>query len=109
MLRPLVHVLHLLRVVLALVRTAGAVLTTDPLTSRGRRVLLGLAARVTGRRLHVVLLDATVAEAVSGQNRRGRSLGRRRMELHARRWPALRTGTCAASRPSSAGSIRPGA
>ena len=51
--------------------------------------------------MHVALVDATVAEAVAGQDRRGRSLGRRRMARHARRWPRLR----AAGTPLAASSV----
>jgi energy-coupling factor transporter ATP-binding protein EcfA2 len=89
-LRPLVHALHLVRVLVALAGPGRCVLTTDPMTAPLRRLLLGAAARASGRRLHLVLVDATVAEAVAGQDRRGRALGRRRMAVHARRWPRLR-------------------
>jgi energy-coupling factor transporter ATP-binding protein EcfA2 len=90
-LRPLVHALHLVRVLAALTGPAACVLTTDPMTGPLRRLLLGVAARRTGRSLHLVLVDATVAEAVDGQDRRGRTLGRRRMARHAQRWERLRS------------------
>jgi hypothetical protein len=35
-------------------------------------------------------VDVTLEEALAGQDRRGRALGRRRMAVHARRWPRLR-------------------
>jgi hypothetical protein len=89
-LRPLVHALHLARVLVALAGPDRCVLTTDPMTAPLRRLLLRAAARASGRRLHLVIVDATLQEAVAGQDRRGRALGRRRMALHARRWPRLR-------------------
>jgi predicted kinase len=92
LLRPLVHALHLLRVVRAARHPAACVLTTDPMTSQVRRALLAAAARAAGRTLHLVLLDATHDEARRGQRERGRALGRRRMERHVRRWAALRAG-----------------
>jgi ABC-type cobalamin/Fe3+-siderophores transport system ATPase subunit len=89
-LRPLVHALHLARVLVALAGPDRCVLTTDPMTAPLRRLLLRAAARASGRHLHLVIVDATLEEAVAGQDRRGRALGRRRMALHARRWPRLR-------------------
>ncbi len=88
-LRPLVHAVHLARVVRASATATGCVLTTDPLTSPLRRAALVLAAQCTGRRLHVVLLDTGAREAALGQLRRGRALGRRRMSRHVRRWERL--------------------
>jgi ABC-type cobalamin/Fe3+-siderophores transport system ATPase subunit len=90
LLRPLVHAVHLLTVLAAVSGPVSCVLTTDPLTGPGRRLLLGTAARLTGRRLHVIVVDASVAEALDGQWSRGRRLGSRRMARHVRRSPALR-------------------
>lgn len=87
-LRPAVHLLHLLRVVAAL-PAPGGVLTTDPLTSPLRRALLRAVARLTGRELRVVLVDATEAQARDGQARRDRRLGERRMRRHLRRYRRL--------------------
>ncbi len=84
-LRPLVHVTHLARVLVALGSAAPCVLTSDPMTSPVKRRLLPLAARATSRRFEVVLIDVTPAEARDGQRRRGRSLSNRRMARHERR------------------------
>lgn len=89
-LRPVVHTAHLLRVLAALTSPVPCVLTTDPLTSRRRRALLSLGARLAGRRLHVVLLDGTSEQARHGQRRRGRVVGAQRMARHERRWAARR-------------------
>lgn len=84
-LRPVVHGLHLLRVLRAVRDTAPCVLTTDPMTSPVRRALLRLAARSSGRTLAVVLVDATAEQARLGQASRGRAVGRRRMGRHVAR------------------------
>lgn len=90
LLRPLVHGLHLLRVVREVGGTAVCVLTTDPMTSPLRRALLRAAARGTGRALCVVLVDATPEQARLGQAARGRALGARRMARHVSRGQHLR-------------------
>lgn len=89
-LRPFVHAWHLLRVARALRTSATCVLTTDPMTSRLQRLMLRTVAALTGRSLHVVLVDATAREAVLGQYRRGRTVSRRRMLRHVRRWRRMR-------------------
>jgi len=89
-LRPLVHAVHLARVLCAATTPAVCLLTTDPMSSFWRRLVLHLAAWCTRRSLDVVLIEATVAEALSGQERRGRVLSRRRMRRHVRRWRRLR-------------------
>ena len=90
LLRPAVHALHLLRVLREARCGAACVLTTDPMTSPVRRVLLRAAAAAGGRSLHVVLVDATSAQAREGQRSRGRTLGHRRMARHVARAALLR-------------------
>ncbi len=89
-LRPAVHGLHLLRVLRDARGSADCVLTTDPMTSALRRLLLRAAARRSGRALSVVLLDATEEQALLGQRTRGRALGPRRMARHVARSARLR-------------------
>lgn len=89
-LRPVVHAVHIVRVVRAAATPAACVLATDPMSSPVRRLVLYFAARLTGRSLDLVVVDATLAEAVDGQRRRGRALGRHRMARHDRRWGRLR-------------------
>jgi hypothetical protein len=62
------------------------VLTSDPFTSPLRRAVLRAAARLSGRRLQVVLVDASPAQARDGQQRRGRRLSRRRTARHEQRY-----------------------
>ncbi len=78
-LRPLVHTAPVVRVVAALRSGHPCVLTSDPLTSPLRRQVLRTAAHLSGRRLHVVLVHASSAQARDGQQRRGRRLSGRRM------------------------------
>ena len=85
-LRPLVHTAHLVRVVAALWSAHPRVLTTDPFTSPLRRGVLRTAAHLSGRRLQVVRLDASPAQARDGQQRRGRRLSRRRTARHEQRY-----------------------
>jgi predicted kinase len=82
LLRPLVHATHLARVVAALWSGRSRVLTSDPLTSPLRRRLLRTAARLSGRRLVVVLLQASPEQARDGQSCRGRRLSTRRTTRH---------------------------
>jgi predicted kinase len=89
-LRPAVHGLHLLRVLRHVRGPAACVLTTDPMTSAVRRLLLGTAARCSGRSLSVVLLEVTEEQALLGQRTRGRALGPRRMARHVARSARLR-------------------
>lgn len=90
LLRPAVHAGHLGRVVVASCRSTRIVVATDPLTDPARLLLFRLVARLTGRPLHVLLVDATVDEALAGQSARGRRLGARRMTRHVRRWERQR-------------------
>jgi GTPase SAR1 family protein len=89
-LRPAVHGLHLLRVLREVHGSALCVLTTDPMTSPLRRLLLRAAAHSRGRSLSVVLVDATEEQARLGQRSRGRALGQRRMARHVARAERVR-------------------
>ncbi len=89
-LRPVVHTAHLVRVVGAAMSAGPCILATDPMTSALRRLLMRAAAAISGRRLVVVVVHATPAEARDGQRRRGRTLGERRMRRHEQRYARLR-------------------
>ena len=89
-LRPMVHGVHLLRVLLVAIPDARVVLTSDPMTSPVRRQIFRAVAGATGRRLTVVLIHADPAQARDGQRRRGRKLSEPRMRRHEQRYPALR-------------------
>ncbi|TYP89219.1 AAA family ATPase [Blastococcus xanthinilyticus] len=89
LLRPLVHVRHRVRVLRTVAGGARLVVLTDPWTSRRWRAAVLRAATRAGRRVRVVLIDAPPAAAVGGQVARGRTLPRRRMRRHVRRWAQL--------------------
>lgn len=113
--RPVVHLLHLLRVLGGLLGTDSRVLLTDPGTSPMRRRLLTAAAKVAGRRVHLRLLDVSYDVAVAGQHERERVVPQASMQRHRARWQRLcrelaRTGTIAGAdtvvvlpRPDDAG------
>jgi hypothetical protein len=91
LLRPLVHLGHLVRVVRA-VRgpAAGVVVHESGTRPRVRRALARLAAR-SGRECHALFLDVAPGEARRGQHGRGRRpLSARAMARHERSWRALR-------------------
>ena len=89
LLRPLVHALHLLHVAIAVHAGVPCVLISDPYTSAHRRQLLGDVARLSGRSLHVVLIDASTEQARDGRLRRGRDLSAARAARHERRYRLL--------------------
>lgn len=98
--RPVVHLLHLLRVLGGLLGTDSRVLLTDPGTSPMRRRLLTAVARAAGRRVHLRLLDVSLDVAVAGQYERERVVPQASMQRHHARWQRLcrelaRTGTIA--------------
>jgi energy-coupling factor transporter ATP-binding protein EcfA2 len=89
LLRPLVHALHLARLAVLVHGRAAVVITTDPCTSPRRRWLLRSVSRLSGRSLHVVLVDASCAQARDGRRRRGRDLPAARTARHERRYAQL--------------------
>lgn len=89
--RPLVHGEHYLRVLLALSGAAGVVVH-EPGTRRWMRRLLVATAARCGRSAHLLLLDVTADEALSGQRQRHRVVRRGAFARHWRRWRALRSG-----------------
>ncbi len=88
LLRPVVHVVHRLRVRAVLRGGSPVVVLTDPLTSPRRRASLLRSARRAGREVRLVLLDAAPEEARRGQLDRRRTISERSMARHVRRWRA---------------------
>jgi predicted kinase len=87
--RPLVHSIHGVSVWRALA-TPGPLIIAEPATRRiSRRALLRRAPR-TGRSVHLLGIDATVAEARAGQLARGRTISSASLRRHAEGWAALR-------------------
>jgi predicted kinase len=92
--RPLVHVLHhlaVLRALLAGPRDGRPLVVHDTATRAwGRAVACRLAA-ARGRRPVLLLLDVTEGSALAGQVERGRVVRRPAFERHWRRWTLLRS------------------
>jgi AAA domain len=70
--RPLVHVLHRLTLVRAAFSTARTVVVHLPATAAATRREVALLAALTGRRAHLLWLHVDPAEALRGQQDRGR-------------------------------------
>lgn len=99
--RPLVHVGHQLRVVLAVLCARGPVLVHDPATRACTRVMLASLARLCGRPAIFVWLDVSPLLALEGQRTRGRLIPPRSFARHVARADVLR-------RALSAGAVPPG-
>lgn len=89
LLRPFVHGWHRVRVIRTVSGPAAVVVLTDPWTRPWWRTAVLGAARRSGRRVRLVLLDAPRELAEHGQTARGRRLPARSMRRHALRWSAL--------------------
>jgi predicted kinase len=90
--RPLVHLIHLLRVWRALADPAPVVVHDCATRGSLRRVLLRRAAR-RGRPVCLLLLDVDPAVARGGQDTRGRRVRAHAMRRHERRWARMVRGT----------------
>jgi predicted kinase len=84
-LRPLVHAVHWLRILLALVGHDGTVVVHETATRATARAALTALARATARAAHLVWLDVDPATARHGQQTRRRVLSRARFARHVRR------------------------
>jgi predicted kinase len=83
--RPFVHARHWLAIWIAL-RQPGGVILVRPFTSAwSRRAVLRRALRHHPA-VHLVVVEATPAEARARQRARGRTVGGRAMRRHERRW-----------------------
>lgn len=88
--RPLVHLMHQLRVVVAALCAPGPVLVHDPATRAGTRTALALLARLSGRPAVFVWLDVPACRALDGQIARGRRIPPRSFARHVSRAEVLR-------------------
>jgi predicted kinase len=103
--RPLVHAGHALRVLAALPGPSGLIVH-DTGTRRWRRRLLTGLARRWGRGAHLLLLDVTAEDALEGQRRRRRALGRTAFAAHWRSSRRLRDALPAAAAAEGWASVR---
>jgi ABC-type cobalamin/Fe3+-siderophores transport system ATPase subunit len=83
--RPWVHLWHRRRVLRGIASSARVVVLTDPWTRAGWRAVVLRAASRSGRRVRLVVVDASPAEAAAGQAARGRALSARAMRRHTSR------------------------
>jgi predicted kinase len=83
--RPLVHAWHWLAIWRAAGRPEGVILVRPFTTGWLRRAVLRRARRHHPA-VHLVVVDATPAQARAGQRARGRTVGERAMRRHERRW-----------------------
>ncbi|WP_229369257.1 AAA family ATPase [Umezawaea beigongshangensis] len=88
--RPLVHLLHRLRVVLRAITAPGLLVVHEPSTRPTTRAWLVAVGALSGRQRHFLWLDATPEEALSGQVTRGRMIRSRSFQRHVRRSLDLR-------------------
>lgn len=94
--RPLVHVLHRLRVTFRVLREPGAVVVHDPATGAATRTWLMLLGLLSRRPRHFLWVECSPADAAAGQRSRRRVLREGSFVRHVRRLPkvhaALRAG-----------------
>jgi predicted kinase len=83
--RPLVHAGHWVAIWRALGRSDGVVVVRPFTSTRARRSVLRRALRHHAA-VHLVVVEATPAQAREGQRARGRMISARAMRRHERRW-----------------------
>ncbi|WP_433064077.1 AAA family ATPase [Dactylosporangium sp. CS-033363] len=89
--RPIVHVTHYARVLLAL-RAPGPVVVHECATKSWVRRMLFTAARRSRRPVHLLLLDVHPRDALAGQESRGRRVRPSSFATHCRNWRQLMDG-----------------
>ncbi|WP_312872572.1 AAA family ATPase [Kibdelosporangium persicum] len=80
--RPLVHIVHRVRIALTAIFASGPIAVHDPATGVGTRLTLVLIGLITRRAPHFVWVDTTPVEALAGQRARGRMLRRTSFARH---------------------------
>ncbi|MGH3978267.1 MAG: AAA family ATPase [Pseudonocardiaceae bacterium] len=88
--RPLVHLVHHLRVLVAVLAAAGPVLVHEPATRAVTRHALAAAAWLAGRPAVFIWLDAGPQQALDGQRCRGRMIRPASFARHVARAEVLR-------------------
>ncbi|WNV89897.1 AAA family ATPase [Umezawaea sp. Da 62-37] len=88
--RPLVHLVHRLRVLVFAIGGTGLLVVHEPSTRPTTRAGLVAVGALTGRHRLFLWLDATADEALAGQVERGRLVRGRSFSRHVRRAAWLR-------------------
>ena len=83
--RPLLHARHWIATWRALKRPDGVIIVRPFTSARPRRATLRRARRHHPA-VHLVVVDASPAQARAGQRARGRTVGEQAMRRHERRW-----------------------
>jgi hypothetical protein len=100
--RPLVHTLNAVRTLVLILRgparSGWSMVVHDPATRPRRRRLVGRLARWRGWVPVLVVIDVSRAEALDGQQRRGRVVASASFGNHWRRWQQQRATLTAVSR-----------
>lgn len=108
--RPVVHTLHALDVLTALVRgprrDGGVLVVHEPGTRPRRTSALLRLARARGWRPAMVFVDASRDAALAGQRERGRVLGTRSFDGHWERWSRQRRRWLEAERDGDGFAVR---
>ncbi|WP_433010521.1 AAA family ATPase [Kribbella sp. CA-294648] len=87
--RPALHLAYY-ALVLREIRTPGPLVIHDCATKPLVRQLIGRAARLAQRPVHLIMLDVPADVARLGQQARARVVREGSMATHSRRWPVLR-------------------
>jgi hypothetical protein len=97
--RPLVHLLHLARLMGSAVGVPRPLVVHDPATGRAARLAFVLLGVLTRRTRHLLWIECTVDDALSGQRSRGRVLLGWSFARHIRNAPRLRERMLTGSAP----------
>jgi predicted kinase len=87
--RPALHLTYYARVLRA-IRSNAPLVIHDCATKPLPRQLIGRAAQLAGRPVHLILLDVPFDVARRGQQARDRVVRPGSMNTHTRRWPTIR-------------------
>ncbi|MCP2262416.1 AAA domain-containing protein [Streptoalloteichus tenebrarius] len=88
--RPLVHLLHRLRIAAYALVGSGPLVVHEPATRASTRLGLALLGALTRRPRRLLWLDVDPWEAMAGQRERGRVIPARSFDRHVRRAVRLR-------------------
>lgn len=83
--RPMVHLIHRIRIALYAATSAKPVIAHEPATRASTRTLLATIGILSNRNRHLLWISATAEEARQGQQQRGRMINPRSFARHVRR------------------------
>lgn len=83
--RPMVHLIHRVRIALCAATSAKPVVAHEPATRTSTRTLLATIGMLANRNRHLLWISATAEEARQGQQQRNRVINPRSFARHVRR------------------------